>query len=445
MVNKIYIICLAQNIERKKAIFFERLKCIEALNDVPVEIVEAANGSGIDKEFLAKAGFALYPNWAIDSPNPWWNRPMKVGEIGCAISHWLVWNKAKEEGHSRILVLEEDFLPKGTGHDTVTRTTEPWELFYLGRIPQTKDVRILSRELVMPGYSYQSHAYLVSATGLDKLLSCGFERAIIPIDEFLPALYCEHPREDIRGMYNTKIKTLALANDLIGQDTTQDSTTENTRQAANKNYQPLHPQLYDAFGDSVQSWVDRYVNLQLVEGEFDLICEEPIDNIYTFPVFTPVFCKELIEEAEHYGQWETNRHKKYPTTDMVLGSFGFDIIYNFVLKKYVMPLLMYKYTLEEYWMKAGTENFIARYSADTQQHLGVHHDGTHLSLILTLNTEFKGGGTYFPKFKKLIKPEAPGYMSVHPGMVGFLHGARPVTEGRRYIVASFIFEENKQK
>jgi glycosyl transferase family 25 len=438
--DKIYIICLEQNIQRKGVLIYEQLKSNPFFKDRPFEIISAVDGRKVDQSFMSENGFRLYSNWAINSDNVWWNRPLKPGEIGCALSHWSVWNKAKKEGHSKVLILEEDFLLKDLDYSIINQTTYEWEIFFLGRVPQAKDIAILPLGLVVPGFSYQTHAYMLTSSGIDILLSSGFESAIIPVDEFLSALYCCHPRTDIAGLYFTKLKALALDNNLIEQDL-EVSTTENIMQHNNVDYVPLHPQLYDAFGASVTNWVNRYVNIQLVEGEFDLICEEPIVNVFTFPVFTPIFCSELIEEAEHFGQWETTRHKRYPTNDMLLSAFGIDLIYNFVVKKYVMPLILYKYKLEDYWMNIATENFIARYSSDTQQHLGIHHDGTYLSLILTLNTNFKGGGTYFPKFEKLLKPDYPGFMSVHPGMVGYLHGARPVIEGKRYIVASFLSED----
>lgn len=438
IVDKIFIICLSQNIDRKKQLFLDRLKIMTIFEQVPFEIIEAVDGTKINSPGCDD--FSLYPNWPIESTNSWWSRAMKVGEIGCSLSHWRVWQKAKQENLSRILVLEEDFLPNIGDWNLLAKIPEPWDFLYLGRMPQAKDEQLLQDGFCLPGFSYQSHAYMLSKSGLSKLLESGFVDAIIPIDEFFPVLYGQNPREDLKLLYKNRIKALATNNDMIMQDKQEPSTTEKVEYFNNENYKPLHPQLYDAFGTSVENWVNKYVNLQLVHGEFDLICDEPVDNILIFPVFNSIFCKELIEEAEHFGQWQSDRHKKYPTNDMLLNAFGFDMIYNFVIKKYVMPLLLHKYKLDDYWMNAKIENFIARYRADVQQHLGIHHDGSYLSLILTLNTEFKGGGTYFPKFKTLIKPETAGYMSCHPGMVGFQHGARPITEGKRYIVASFISE-----
>jgi collagen beta-1,O-galactosyltransferase len=52
-------------------------------------------------------GFGLYP-WEVRSDNPWWSRPLKLGEIGCAVSHWMCWQKAAADAADPALILEDD-------------------------------------------------------------------------------------------------------------------------------------------------------------------------------------------------------------------------------------------------------------------------------------------------------------------------------------------------
>ena len=56
------------------------------------------DGQAIDPDNLPD--FGLYP-WEIKSDNPWWNRPLKLGEIGCAISHWMCWQHAAAQVPAR--------------------------------------------------------------------------------------------------------------------------------------------------------------------------------------------------------------------------------------------------------------------------------------------------------------------------------------------------------
>jgi collagen beta-1,O-galactosyltransferase len=92
-----------------------------------------------------------------------------------------------------------------------------WDLLYLGRFRSndslpgiwTKDIPI-DEGLVKPGFSYGAHAYALSRNGLESVLSAGFERDIIPVDEFLPALYMIHPRPDVARRYPPRLNAFAI-------------------------------------------------------------------------------------------------------------------------------------------------------------------------------------------------------------------------------------------
>jgi hypothetical protein len=85
------------------------------------------------------------------------------------------------------------------------------DLLCLGRWALDDAGRTVTKGLVHPGFSYCTFGYLLSAAGLRKVLGCGFERALIPVDELLPALYLDHPREDIRSLYPKRLRAYALS------------------------------------------------------------------------------------------------------------------------------------------------------------------------------------------------------------------------------------------
>lgn len=179
------------------------------------------DGQAIDPDDLP--GFELYP-WEIASDNPWWSRPLKLGEIGCAISHWMCWQKAAADGADPALILEDDaVLPdhcaaRLQSHLARLSTMDPhWDLLYLGRWPLDDGDRTVTEGIVRPGYSYCTFGYLLSASGLAAMLNCGFESALIPVDELLPALYMDHPREDIRSLYPKLLRAYALEPPLVTQ------------------------------------------------------------------------------------------------------------------------------------------------------------------------------------------------------------------------------------
>lgn len=181
-------------------------------------------------------GFGLFP-WEIESDNEWWSRPLRLGEIGCAVSHWLCWKRASELAADCTLVLEDDVkLSAGLerGHELDLRlaalqAVDPnWDLVYLGRWAlEPESEEHVGDGLVRPGYSYCTYGYVLSAAGLAKMLEVDFERAIIPVDELLPALYMPHPRPDVRRRYPPRLSAYAfepplvrqLPKDLAGSDT----------------------------------------------------------------------------------------------------------------------------------------------------------------------------------------------------------------------------------
>jgi len=168
-------------------------------------------------------GIRLFPGWMILSSNVWWSRPLKKGEVACAISHWLCWNRAHEEGATAALILEDDTVfaddfgrrLRGTLQQ-LDQLDPGWGLCYLGRVPLEPD-RPFAAGLVRPGYSHCTYAYLLSRIGLGAVLAAGYDQAVIPVDEFLPALYIDHPREDVRARFPRRLTAYAMSPSVVGQ------------------------------------------------------------------------------------------------------------------------------------------------------------------------------------------------------------------------------------
>lgn len=179
------------------------------------------DGQSIDPDDLP--GFELYP-WQIPSDNPWWSRPLKLGEIGCAISHWMCWQHAEADGADVALILEDDAVLAENAAarfaDSLARLSavDPaWDLLYLGRWALDHEDDTVAPGIVRPGYSYCTFGYALSASGLAAMLRSGFERALIPVDELIPALYLDHPRADIRVLYPKRLRAYALEPPLVTQ------------------------------------------------------------------------------------------------------------------------------------------------------------------------------------------------------------------------------------
>lgn len=178
------------------------------------------DGHDLDRQRIERAGYRLFP-WQTEADNPWWSRPLKLGEIGCSLAHLACWQHAMQHGDEPyVVVLEDDavlapdFLAKLlTGIGNLTRS---FDLLYLGRFPLEPD-RPAAAGFVSPGYSHCTFAYLLRRAALSKLLALRLDQAIVPVDEFLPATYIDHPREDLRTRFPRQLVALACDPPLVTQ------------------------------------------------------------------------------------------------------------------------------------------------------------------------------------------------------------------------------------
>lgn len=172
---------------------------------------------------LDAAGYKLFP-WQIESDNPWWSRPLKYGEISCTLAHLACWRDAADRGDEPyVLILEDDaVLTDGfvaallDGLDRLEQAGVEFGLLYLGRFPLEPDHDAVPG-FVVPGYSHCTFGYVLARKALDVLLGAELEHAIVPVDEFLPALYIDHPRSDLRARFPQQLTALAFEPPLVRQ------------------------------------------------------------------------------------------------------------------------------------------------------------------------------------------------------------------------------------
>ena len=428
MIDCIYVIALEENLVKKREEIIERVNSLK-IDSQQLVLFKAVNGFDPKVDFQ----WSLF-NWKLEnSDNSWWNRDMKPGEIGCALSHLSIWKHAYSLNYKKIIILEEDFKPiKQIDPNLINELDQnDWDFCYLGRNKIKEDQSEVSNNLVIPGYSYNLHAYMLSDSGIKNLLQFSFENKIMPVDEFIPATFCDHPRQDLNFIWKDT-KAFSFKEDYIGQSSTNTvSSTENLEKIVSPPLQIKNISNWD-------EWKSRYINPAMLAKDYDLIVEEPVADVAHFPIFTNKFCEELIEMAEEANKWTEGRHDYYPTHDVLLSSLGFDEIYRKVLSEFLYPLAAHYYKLDGgRWLKLNAENFIIKYSMEKQGFLSLHHDQSVLSSVLTLNEDFEGGGTFFYRQQKTIVGKT-GEMSLHPGMISHRHGAKPISSGTRYVLVSFL-------
>jgi GR25 family glycosyltransferase involved in LPS biosynthesis len=232
-LERIFVINLARRRDRLVKL---RAQLRHAGFTAPVEIFRAVDSVEIGPSFLETYGIRIYPGWRIpDAPIFYHAREMKLGEVGCALSHLFVWRRIVDDGLDHALVIEDDAdFEQGAAIDIdghVARIDEhmpQWDLCYVGRKRMSSppfvedpapDEIPIAAGLVRPTFSYNTHAYLLSGRGARKLVDIGYENNIVPVDEFLPALYTRHCRDDLRGIFGPGdvLQAAALVRDLARQ------------------------------------------------------------------------------------------------------------------------------------------------------------------------------------------------------------------------------------
>jgi len=185
-----------------------------------------------------------------------------------------------------------------------------------------------------------------------------------------------------------------------------------------------------------------YISADILNKQWGLAIDEVFSGCYGFQIFNRDFCEQFIKDAEDNAGWGGIHGDAVPGPDLLLKSFGYNEFYNKILSEFVHPAIIHAYHLDGVMEsepedeKFNTHNFAIKYTLETQSHLSLHHDFSGITTLLTLNDDYEGGGTWFPKHQKLIKG-TPGYISMHPGMFTHEHGARPVSKGARYVVINF--------
>ncbi|XP_075248613.1 putative inactive glycosyltransferase 25 family member 3 [Convolutriloba macropyga] len=165
--------------------------------DMNFSRVTAVDSWSIDAQFLKTVGV-----------RPMEDENVKLGEVGCFLSHRKIWTEIVENRLALTLILEDDVQFATSNGDVEEFRTQldgfvkefvrlDGDLLYLGRQIKESDVQCSHcRQLVKPSYSYGSYAYLLSLEGARKLLSTDVLANMIAVDEYLSLMFDENPRFD---------------------------------------------------------------------------------------------------------------------------------------------------------------------------------------------------------------------------------------------------------
>ena len=180
----------------------------------------------------------------------------------------------------------------------------------------------------------------------------------------------------------------------------------------------------------------------------------------TSNVLTEHTCQEIIRIAEEHaaahqknGGWQTDRHKIYKTVDVDVRHVPHLLsLCNHLLEDEILFVLaeLFDLPVEDIIMD---DLFVVKYSVGdaivNQTSLPPHQDDSVLSFVITLNTDYDGGGTEFVNWKcdsveaRISSPKTAGTMTSFCGLQ--LHAGRKITRGNRYILTGFCKVDDVDK
>ncbi|KAL1417304.1 hypothetical protein MTO96_006184 [Rhipicephalus appendiculatus] len=153
----------------------------------------------LNDSYIRENGIRMLPEYA----DPYHNRPLTAGEIGCFMSHYNIWKDMIENQHRIALIFEDDirfepyFRTKIGELLTEVRHLD-WDLIYLGRkrLSGSKEPLVTgSSRLVHVDYSYWTLCYALTLAGARKLVDADPLPRMVPVDEYLPIMFDKHPEK----------------------------------------------------------------------------------------------------------------------------------------------------------------------------------------------------------------------------------------------------------
>lgn len=218
------------------------------------------------------------------------------------------------------------------------------------------------------------------------------------------------------------------------------------------NKEKVHKCISDVIGNQ-KYWEEEYLHpdyFAYLNKKEDLDIKEPCNDVYSFPLFSDKFCKQIIDIGEQYGHWSggtghnndirlSGGYENHPTKDIHFTQLSLNDWWNHIVMTYIAPIAHKVYG--NYNTKGTNINFIVRYKAEEQAKLEPHHDASSYTANIALNRrgiDYQGGGCRFVRQDFKFYQENAGHCCIHPGKVTHYHEGLPTTDGTRYILVSFI-------
>ncbi|KAK1806851.1 hypothetical protein P4O66_005341, partial [Electrophorus voltai] len=175
------------------------------------------------------------------------------------------------------------------------------------------------------------------------------------------------------------------------------------RATIKETYKPLHENVYRLQESHLAPEFLEIVKYCHMDGANEkgllaLLTTEAAPRVYRFPVFTKDFCRDLVEELEHFEQ--SDAPKGRPNTmnnyGVLLDELGLDEgLVGPLREEYLRPLSALLYPdCGGRWLDSH-KAFAVKYAVHEDVELSYHYDNAEVTLNVSLGKDFTGGNLYF--------------------------------------------------
>jgi GR25 family glycosyltransferase involved in LPS biosynthesis len=190
-------------------------------NKLNLEIIrfDAINGADIKiNNYLDKINldYDTTLNSECDSKiKPGLKLKLSNSEIGCALSHFFVWEKMLTNNINKALIVEDDIKPSQKLKDYdkyISKMPQDWDIIYVSFI-NTGPKKYINKNIYIPSCGFSASGYIINLKGIKKIMKEIPIRG--PLDLFLLELF----RKKIINVY--VIENLCDASQTWGGQTSQ--------------------------------------------------------------------------------------------------------------------------------------------------------------------------------------------------------------------------------
>ncbi|XP_028515953.1 probable inactive glycosyltransferase 25 family member 3 [Exaiptasia diaphana] len=216
--DEIYVINLKRRPLRRK-----RMVASLAELGIKAKFIDAVDGKTLTNRQIKEMGIKMLPGYE----DPYSHRPLNMGEIGCFLSHYLIWEEMINNGLKNVLVLEDDIRFQPNFRKKLEaflvdaeriKSKHTWDFIYLGRRRMKTELMSTvegSKYINWVNYTWWTLGYMINLQGARKLMSAKPLTKMMAIDEFIPVMYDRHPNKEWSSHFNPRNLVAMTAEPLL--------------------------------------------------------------------------------------------------------------------------------------------------------------------------------------------------------------------------------------